>query len=234
MAKPVEIIPALNYYNIIADQYDDFMLGDSEQRVREMVSNEFMKTIPAGNILDFGGGTGQDLPWLLRHHGYHVFFFEPSYNMRSIAQKNISMCYDVDKPAFIGQNLPISNWTDGHLPTYEKMNGILANFAVLNCIPNIEEFFDKLSLICNSGCHVMATVLNASFAKMVTKYPLKTAMGALLSGRATIYNNYKGKGHATYLHTVKQFKAAAERHFVFDSCIPLKISDFALIKFVRK
>lgn len=234
MAKPVEIVPALAYYNIIADQYDDFMVGDSDQRVREMVSNEFRKTIPSGNILDFGGGTGLDLPWMLQHHAYNVFFFEPSYNMRSIAQKSVFFCENLDKPVFIGQNLPIGDWANDHLPTQEKMNGVLANFAVLNCIQNVEEFFDHVSLVCNKGCYVVATVLHSGLKTLVRRYSIKAALSKILSGRATIYNNYKGKGHATYLHTAKQLRAAAEQHFELISYTRLPFSDFALVKFLRR
>jgi ubiquinone/menaquinone biosynthesis C-methylase UbiE len=234
MVKSVEIVPVLSYYNTIAEQYDSFMQGEADKRTREFVRNEFIKTVPAGNILDFGGGTGLDLPWLLEHNKYNVFFFEPSSKMRDVAQNYVSGSDCANKPTIIREHLNISDWTSHQLPVTKKMDGVLANFAVLNCIKDINEFFEKLTLVCNKGAHVTATVLDSRLPTIIKKYPVRTKVSAILGIETIIYNHYNGIGHATYLHPLKQLKTAAAAHFDFVSCTPIEDSDFALVTFIRK
>ncbi|HXB43424.1 MAG TPA: methyltransferase domain-containing protein, partial [Puia sp.] len=128
-----------------------------DDEVRKYVGKIFNENISSGNILDFGGGTGLDLPWLLGDK-YKVYFLEPSSKMRSIAEK--SVFENTRTPFFIQENTDFNDWTENNLPLDEKMNGVLANFAVLNCIPDIDRLFEKLSLICSDQCYIQATVLD--------------------------------------------------------------------------
>lgn len=234
MVKSVEIVPVLSFYNTIAEKYDSFMQGETDKRIREFVRNRFIETVSAGNILDFGGGTGLDLPWLLDHNEYNVFFLEPSSKMRDVAQNYVSVNAPTNNPTFLTQHLNIADWTHQQLPVAEKMDGVLANFAVLNCIKNIAEFFEKIALVCNQGAHVTTTILDSRIPTIIRKYPLRAKVSAILGMVTKIYNQYNGISHATYLHPLKQLKAAAAAHFDFVSCTHIEASDFALVTFIRK
>jgi ubiquinone/menaquinone biosynthesis C-methylase UbiE len=234
MVKSIEIVPALSYYNTIAEHYNAFMAGDSDTNVRKIVSEEFKKNIKEGNILDFGGGTGMDLPWLLENKRYKLFFFEPSLKMRSIAQKILSSIENTNIPVFIEQDVDFSDWSYERLPFQEKADGVLANFAVLNCIKNISEFFEKISLVCNKNCQIIATVLDTRQEAIRKNYSLKIRIRTIFTSKIVIYNNYNGIGHATYLHTLKQFRDAADKYFNFVSYKPVGSSDFALLKLTKK
>jgi len=234
MAKSIEVVSALSYYNIIADKYNSLMTGESDRHVREAVSKVFKKTVHHGNILDFGGGTGLDLPWLIEHKMYKIFFLEPSAGMRAVAEESIPEMENVNTLIFVKEATDISKWSDKQLPFNEQMEGVLANFAVLNCIKNIRELFDKIALICNKGCVVLATVLDSRRWKIIKRYPIKTKLSAIFTTNAVIYNRYNGTGHATYLHTKQQFKEAAGAYFTFDSYEPIGSSNFALLKLRKK
>ncbi|HXS36113.1 MAG TPA: methyltransferase domain-containing protein, partial [Flavipsychrobacter sp.] len=140
MAKTKKIIACNSFYNIIADDYNS-RLTESDNNVRKVVSLTFKRYVKEGNVLDFGGGTGLDLQWL-QDSGYKVFFLEPSVNMRAVAKKNTLNHTAI---VFVENNTDFSKWSPEHLPFDGKVEGVLANFAVLNCIKNIDEFFSQVA-----------------------------------------------------------------------------------------
>src|ERR1700683_1541662 len=76
------------FYDLIAKEYNGHMT-QLDDEIRKDVLQAFQDRISCGNILDFGGGTGLDLPLLL-HNQYKVYFLEPSPNMRSLARNSVS------------------------------------------------------------------------------------------------------------------------------------------------
>lgn len=218
------------FYNAIAGSYNSQMT-ESDNNVRKHVIKIFTNNIFRGNILDFGGGTGLDLPWLLSDM-YKVYFLEPSSNMRLIAKKSVSE--NPRKPIFAEEMTDFQNWSGDHLPFNEKMNGILANFAVLNCIPDIECLFEKLSLIGDHNCYIQATVLDTRPLKIMRSHSLKVGIKLLFDKQLITLSNYKGVTQETYLHSIKKYKSAAIRYFNFISFTSIQSSHFALLILSKK
>jgi len=206
-------------------------MTDSDNHVRQHAITIFNNNISRGNILDFGGGTGLDLPGLPGDK-YTVYFLEPSSGMRSMAKKYVSE--NPQKPIFVEEMSDFQHWSDGHLPFSEKMNGILANFAVFNCIADMDRLFEKLSLICDHKCYIQAMVLDVGQIKEIKRRSLKTAIKILLRKPIVTLNEYKGITQEVYLHTVRKYKSASGKYFNFISYTSIPSSRFALLMLSKK
>ncbi len=220
------------FYDRIAEEYNR-QLTPSDEQVRRVVNKVFRQYIPRGNVLDFGGGTGLDLPWLLARD-YHVFFLEPSVNMRAVAKKSANAIAGINNPVFIEENTDISGWSPGCLPCREKMKGVLADFAVLNCIAEPAIFFEKIALVCERHCHVIACVIDARPRILLKKYPVKAVMRGFLNGELITRHVFEGARHETYIHFPQRFRAAYRLHFDFIAYLPVAASDFALLILSKK
>ncbi len=229
MAKAKKIITCNSFYDIIADDYNN-RLTESDNKVRKVVSLTFKRYVKQGYVLDFGGGTGLDLPWLLED-GYSVFFLEPSVNMRSMAKKNL---FKIAAPTFVEDNTDFSKWSPARLPFNEKVEGVLANFAVLNCIKNIDEFFRQVALLCDHNCFLIATVIDSKREEIHDNNPIGNTIRNLFNKEEIIYSNYNGVGHKTFVHTLKQLKAASIENFNFISYTPVETSGFAVLILSKK
>ncbi|MFI5152256.1 MAG: methyltransferase domain-containing protein [Chitinophagales bacterium] len=224
------MIPSNQYYDHIAKDYNTHMT-ESDNQVRNIVMNAFVKLVKAGNVVDFGGGTGLDLPRLLNNQ-YEVKFLEPSAAMREIAKSSLNS--GQARPFFVEENTDFHDWSDTSLPFKEKVDGILANFAVLNCIEDIEFLFEKLSLICTPGCKIMASVIDTFPIKMIGSYSTAVAIKSLLNIPLTTQNNYKGVTQKTFLHTKSHYKTSSFKYFDFVSYSSIKSSHFAMLILSKK
>lgn len=229
MAELKNVLPVVSFYDLHAADYNSRMSA-SDNKVRATARQHFSSYVEAGRVLDFGGGTGLDLLWLSEHYK-QVFFLEPSMNMRVQAYKTAEGC---DNIMFVKDNIDFNKWDQDNMPFGEQVNGIMANFAVFNCIRNIDKLFEKLSLVCTSNGYIVATVLNTNLKSLLKNYSLKIALKSMLNQSIEIANNQKGAAHITYLHTKKQYKSAAEKHFKFIDCRPVADSNFAVIIFRKK
>jgi hypothetical protein len=181
--------------------------------------------------LDFGGGTGLDLPWLLNSYD-RVFFIEPSVGMRYVANKLVNSM--LQKADIVEENLDFHNWSENDLPMVEKMDGVLVNFAVLNCIPDIHKLFEKMSLICAVNCKIVATVIATEPLNMMKMYSAKMAFKRLLNIRLTTQNSYRGVSQEVYLYTKPQLRSAAANYFEIISYARIKSSHFAMVILSKK
>lgn len=226
LAKRSESVNA--FYDAIAGDYNTYVT-DSDRQLRESVKNVFTSYVPAGPVLDFGGGTGLDLPWLLKRN-YSVYFLEPSVNMRTIARKNNPSRENL---VFIEENTDFAKWLETHLPVQEKMRGVLANFAVLNSFDNLSLFFEKIALVAAGDCYIVATVIDSRPQKIVKTYSLFSAFRLLYKSKITIQNKFRGVYHDTYIHSRRSFIEASGQHFNLKAYIPLDFSGFSLLIFQR-
>ena len=224
------MIPSTSFYNSVAKDYNSHQT-ESDNYVRNYVMKKFLDNIPYGNILDFGGGTGLDLPWLLTPN-YSVKFLEPSSNMRSLAK--VAVVDNWQQPIFINGNIDFHNWSSDSLPFEDKMNGILANFAVLNCIKDIDCLFEKLAMVCGTNCRVIATVLDTHAIRMIKTYSLKVAVKLFFKRPVITETKYNCVIQQTYLHTFSNYKSAFRKHFNFISYTSIKASPFALLMLSKK
>jgi len=228
MDEPQKVIPGAAFYDAVASDYNSHMT-ENDRRAREIIRNQFTAIVSPGNVMDFGGGTGLDLPWLTANNNYRVFFLETSANMRAVAKQQHGN--DVN---FIENTIDFNDWSPMHLPVKEKMDGILANFAVLNSIQNMDSFFEKMALICNSGCKLFLTVLDSRLPIIIKKYPFKTWLTYVMQRRLAITNRYNNITHTTYIHSLSVLKAASAGQFNFISYKPIAFSNFVLLILSKK
>jgi len=226
MGKPPHIISPTSFYDTIAGDYNSHMHdGDG---IRDAIQELFSMHVPEGSkVLDFGGGTGLDIPRMSKH--YQVLFLEPSEKMRSIAKE-----VDKQNVQFIEKNLDFNKWLPGNLPFEEKADAVLMNYAVLNCIKNIEVLFEKLSMLCNDGCIIMAAVITHSNEIVFKNQPLKLVLHNMVNKLPIIYQNYNGVGHETYVHSLKSYKTAAKPYFNFVSYTPTSVANFHILILSKK
>jgi ubiquinone/menaquinone biosynthesis C-methylase UbiE len=217
-----------SFYNAVAEDYNSHMT-EQDQKAREKVSKLFKQYVKEGCVLDFGGGTGLDLTWLKKT--YKVFFLEPATNMRRIAQ----CCTDTNEDShFIEENLDLANWSLQNLPFQEKMNGVLANFAVLNCMQNIDIFFKKIALVCEKNCYVAITVIDPSPYSLTKNYSIYTACKILFNMTVKMQHQYKNVYHETFIHSIGHLKQAASDNFNFITSTPIDSSCFRMLMFSKK
>ncbi|QBZ96857.1 class I SAM-dependent methyltransferase [Flavobacterium sangjuense] len=218
------------YYDKIAADYDAMLSHNTQEDfLRKKVAEKLTSFLKEGTVLDFGGGTGEDLKWLLEHH-YKVIFCEPSSGMRKMAMDKFPEAGIV----FLeNSQTDFTSW-DETLPFQEKVNGVIANFAVLNCILDLDLFFKKLTLITAEKAEIVLLVLHYNLKKRMQM----NFFGALKSLNGAKPMNVKvafqGEKQLVYLHSVKSIRKATAEYFEFQSCELLKEEGFSLIHLTKK
>ncbi len=196
----------VSYYDEIAAQYDKILDRDhSNGIIRQQVASIFNKLLPSGLVLDFGGGTGKDLDWLVKK-GYQVIFCEPSSKMREKAallykknpRQNNIVFLDNDASDF-------STWQTNP-PFLQKTDAVLANFAVINNIPDIELLFQNLSLVTRPGAHVLMLVLKSDFKKRWLSNRRAALFSLFTAATVTADTQFNQKLQKVHLYTVRKIK----------------------------
>ncbi len=216
----------ISYYDTIATEYDGIMNHDSKSDfVRENVADKLNSLVKKGIILDFGGGTGEDLKWLLAND-YSVIFCEPSAGMRNVAIDKINREFPNGNIKFLEESKTDYTTWDKTLPFQQKVNAVLANFAVLNCIIDIDSFFKNVAMITAPNAEIFLLVLDYDLKKRIQMYfsnkPIKVKVA------------YESKEQLVYLHSVKSIKKASSEIFEFKSCERFKEEGFSLIHLTQK
>ncbi|MBS1683005.1 MAG: DUF2029 domain-containing protein [Bacteroidetes bacterium] len=226
--KRIRNIESVNsFYDSIATEYDSQVKGNSP--TREAVAKIFQSIVEKGTVLDFGGGTGLDLPWLTNGK-YKILFLEPASKMLQIAKNRFAGHPQVK---FLENNINFETWPSAQ-PFPEKLEGVLANFAVLNSFENNSEFFSSLSPLCNTNCNLIVTVINPEFKTMIKNYSIVQAIRITCFGKITVYNKHNDKYHPTYLHSKLSLKVAAKKWFVLKSYSRIDETNFVVIHFQKK
>ena len=221
------------YYDKIADSYDHILDQESlNDIVRKKVENKFMSYVKPGLVLDFGGGTGRDLKWLTENH-YKIFFCEPSEGMKgkaihynqNVLHKNNIVFLEKAKTDF-------TTWNQ-ELPFTDKVDAILSNFAVINCIPQIELLFKNLSLVIRPGGMLIALILDDR-AKGLTSRLRNAIRSFIIKTPRTIDIKYKEHQQTVYVYSTKQMKRSSKLYFDFINRESLPGFGFILVHLVRK
>jgi len=223
----------ISYYNEIAPDYDSILENDAANKtIREKVADRFAELVKKGSVLDFGGGTGKDLYWMKQQH-YQVIFCEPSAAMRHIAIERSRKNLDGINISFLdGGETDFRNWP-GKWPFEQKVDAVIANFAVVNCIPDIDLLFKNLALITKPGSIVLALILDNSLRKRL-RSNLKGTLLSFLSDQPITYSiEYHERQQSVYLHSNKAIKKAVSENFTFESSMPIA-AGFSLIHLTRK
>jgi hypothetical protein len=218
-----------SFYSSIASEYNS-RLTTHDSITRKSISETFKQKVPCGSIMDFGGGTGLDLPWMLEHK-YKVFFLEPSEGMRSMAKKNADHAGNL---IFVESKVDYKEWTLNNRPIQEKLTGVLANFAVLNCIESIQLFFEKISMLLQADGYLVITIIDPAFSSVSRTYSLAAALKLNLLGQIEILNKHRGIFHRTFIHSLQSVKKKSNRYFNLESCVSMRDSAFMVMLLRRK
>jgi SAM-dependent methyltransferase len=222
------------YYDAIAAEYEGMLSNDVKNLlIRDTVAKKFLTVVKAGHVLDFGGGTGLDFGWLIKHR-YRITFCEPSHAMRRIAIERMQKeCPDAAILFFNDEQADFRNWTDS-FPFGEAMNAVLANFAVINCIPDIGLLFEKLSLALKPGGQLIALVLDDHFLKRLRSNPRSTIRSIFSRKPVNLIVEHKNQQQKVYIYSVRAIRKASIPQFDLISQSRLKGFGFRLIHLIRK
>ena len=231
LQKPFEISEQnISYYNGIAPEYNGMLDKDSDKLARGKVAARFSKIIHDGTILDFGGGTGLDLKWLTQSNN-RIIFCEPSKEMRKLAISYSESLLDKNITFLNDHESDFRQWNK-KLPFSEKADAILANFAVLNCIPDIEFLFKNLALIIRPGGHMVAIILtkkaNNLFRRGIQNFFISIIRPSTVNIR---YKNYR---QTVRLYSTQNIIRASKKYFSLNSIEVLTCSGFTLMHLKRK
>lgn len=222
----------ISYYNDIAVQYNSMLDKNSDKAVRQKVANRFCSIVQNAVVLDLGGGTGLDLKWLAENN-HQIFFCEPSNAMREIAisthgnllNKNITFLDDLA--------VDFRHWNT-RPPFTEKVDAALANFAVINCIPDIELLFQSLSPFIKYGGNIIALILTKNLKRRLTSN-FKSALRSIIFNEPLSINmQYQNHQQTVYIYSIKEIIKASENNFILYTSESITGSDFTLIHLKRK
>lgn len=216
------------FYDAVAEDYDR-LLTSQDKTVRRFVQKIFREYVPAGTILDFGGGTGLDLEWMMAEN-YRVEFLEPSEGMRARAMKRIAQNPNwASRINVMKDETDIFLWNDHSSPSSPPVDGVLMNFAVLNCIRNLNELFKSLQLITKPGCFIVALILNPN-PWQVMKRNFRTALLLLIGIKAAEENTcHKNTRQTVLIHSLRNIIQASTPRYKLLRSSPVPYSPFTLI-----
>jgi SAM-dependent methyltransferase len=220
------------YYNAIANEYNDMVGKSADKIVREKVANKFCSIVKASVVLDFGGGTGLDLEWLAANN-HAIYFCEPSAGMR---EKAICSYKDFLRANVIFLDDSAADFRQWHLqlPFNEKVDAVLSNFAVLNCVPDIDLLFQNLAVVVKPGGNIIALVLTRKIKGML-KGNFRSILKSFIQQKpASINVRYKKNQQTVYIYSINEIIKASRKHFNFCNSEVLPASGFTLIHLKRK
>jgi SAM-dependent methyltransferase len=224
----------ISYYDAIAEGYDDSLnRHDSNRIIRQKVAEKFKQIVKSGSVLDFGGGTGMDLQWLTEK-GYSIFFCEPSSAMREKAVAFNKNSLHNEQIVFLDDDsTDFTQWKE-QLPFSQKVNAILADFAVINNISDLGLLFESLSLVIFPAGHFLTLVLDA---RLRGNFLLRwfSKIKPLLFRRPVSFDIRHGeKNQTVFIYKKNEIEKAASPFFDMISHESLHPSGFSLIHLVRK
>ncbi len=154
--------------------------------------------------------------------------------MREIALKNTQ---SLNPPAEIilmnELNSNFHNWNKNNIPIDNKLDGILANFAVFNSIKDLEELSAKLALISNKNCRLIVSVLNVNVKRIFSR-DLPIILRLFLSGYGFATQIKDGNNKMiVYLHTESNIIKALGKYFNYVESFRIQKSTFRLFHFLR-
>ncbi len=230
---PLAIIEQnISYYNHIAVEYNSMVDKNADNNVRQLVANKFSNIVRYGVVLDFGGGTGLDLRWLTDNND-KIFFCEPSNAMREIAIRTGKNLINQNIIFLDDLSTDFREWHK-QLPFTEKVDAVLANFAVINCIPGIELLFQNLASLIKPGGNVIALVLARKLNELLTAHFRKVLKYFFFGESISINMQHQNHQQTVYIYSIDEIIRGSKNNFIFRSSELLPDSDFTLIHLTRK
>jgi SAM-dependent methyltransferase len=195
--------------------------------VREKAANYFQAVVKGKHVMDFGGGTGGDLNWLIDNN-YEVCFCEPSKAMRNVAIELNTKKLKSNQIHFLTDiQTDFKNWDSTIFP--KKFDAVLADFCVFNCIDDITLLFSKLGSVLKPGGHIIAVLLDTTINGILKHY-LKNFVSSFVKNKAPyMLVAHSGSTHEVYLHTPNKIKQALPKNFSLQKLEPLGNPGFMLL-----
>jgi SAM-dependent methyltransferase len=230
--QPGIVATNISFYDELAPDYEKMIRrepanGDTRMAVAEI----FSSTVKKGLVIDFGGGTGQDLLWL-SESGYSILFYEPSAGMRKEAIRKIYAMKNREVIKIAGENLN-TTISLADLPAVSA-EGAIANFAVLNCIDKPIAVFEAMAGRLNTNASFFILVLSKLYRRKMMP-GLATKLNKLFSRRPFKIRLGNGKkSQLLFLHSEKELEHQASAWFNKAGEWLLQSGDYTLIHFLKK
>jgi SAM-dependent methyltransferase len=224
----------ISFYNEIAGQYNAILNAeDTNSIVRSKVAGKFHDTTKSGLVLDFGGGTGLDLDWLVGFQ-YEIFFCEPSAGMRQMAiKRNTDLLHSLHINFLEQEKTDFTRWHQ-QLPFSQQVDAILSNFAVINNIADIQSLFAAMARVLKPGAHLMALMLDNRWQTLSRRHPAAYLKSLFNRRTINLKVQFKGYEQTVYLHTMNKIRKASSTYFDFCYSESISGSGFILIDLIRK
>jgi SAM-dependent methyltransferase len=229
---------AVAFYDRIAASYDQLIEAYSTNaRLRQAVAEYFKKTVPAGaDVMDFGGGTGLDLPWLVEA-GFFVYFCEPSQGMGEIAIRRIQFLNASAKVKFLDSSqLNWLGWLDPGAAPPCNVQAALANLAVFNCLAAPEAAFAALAAALKPAGHLIISVIDSTLTRlMLSPKRWRSFLAARRRGEdPRLYPRAGNHRQIAYLHSLPRLKNAAQWWFELFHQKRMSRYGYVLLDFIRR
>lgn len=196
------------YYDRHADTYDDAMDRDRRNvRVRRAFQALVASTVPSGGtLLDFGCGTGVDAAWYASR-GYSVIAYDNSTGM--VARLTAKYASEISTGSIVPVAFPFTDFPKT-LPTV-ALDGVVANFAVLNLVADLSRLFDQFAGMVKPGGSLIASVLSPFYWRdLLSRWWWRS----YLAGRATGILRVDGGDSVSYRYLLSTIVRAAGPGFV--------------------
>ena len=190
------------FYDDLASHYDSHLANPHDVLARAAFQDLVARNIPPGStLLDFGCGTGVDaLDYA--HGGYRVLAYDNSAGMVGELERRCR------KEIAAGAILPFSTDYSAFLkcwPRWPTPNAVVANFAVLNSIRDLQPLFETFAQHLAAPGWVIVSILNPiHWTKFREPRWWLNALQA--RGGSAIYLT---RPYVSYLHSVRALLRAA-------------------------
>ncbi len=207
-----------NFWDFYAPTYDERKRSADFLRV---INLKILKSFfsPGQNILEIGCGTGTESIEMIKY-GCNLILTDISFEMLKVASDKILKLENLPhdrKPKFI--NLPAE-----YIDSFKiKFDGAYASFGVLNCISDINSFFQKLYNILKPNSFFITSVINRwywgdfiFFMLGITNYLRKR-----LKGWGYITLDGKEYDAIARYYSIKDIKNFSKNFFSIKKCFAL-------------
>lgn len=227
-------ISNINFYNEVANSYNSILdKTESNNLIRQKTAAKFCSVVDKGWVMDFGGGTGLDMEWLIIN-GYKIFFCEPSQGMRQEAINHFNINLQNSNVIFLeGCNTDFISWKET-MPVFSKVNGILANFGVINNISNLHLLFKNFNRVLIDEGHVILLALDEHYGIKNNRNVLRHFFDSIFKKPVSFFIHQGEHKQIVYLHTIRQIQESSEQFFRCCSIDDFKESGFILIHLEKK
>ncbi len=196
------------YYDAQAARYDATL--DREPtiaRVRDAFRALVAARVPKGSrLLDFGCGTGLDAAWYAAN-GYSVLAYDPSPGMMGRLRERCGR--EIESGVIVPATFPFERFPAA-LSIEQRIDAIVANFGVLDLVPDIRDVFARFAGVIAPGGVALFNVLNPFYWRDI---PRGWWWRAMWNSRGTGALYVDGRDAATYRHYARTITRAAKPAF---------------------